>query len=168
MHIGIFGVSGSGKTTIARRIASYHPDYVGISASKLISLYGGKIDLQLLNKETVKFNQELLISAYDAFKKCNKMSILEAHVVIETISGIETIHPSILERLHLDLAIYLYLPSATIYQQRLLDEKKQRLNISEMKIDELQKTSVDIIKHVFKERLIFINPNNFEPSELKL
>ena len=59
MHIGIFGISGTGKTTLTQAFLQDKLDYFGTSASSLIANAGNDINYKLLNQDKISRNQKI-------------------------------------------------------------------------------------------------------------
>ncbi|WP_241001191.1 ATP-binding protein, partial [Pseudomonas viridiflava] len=84
MHIALFGVAGSGKSTLTKDLVSTNPEYVGLSASTLLKQIGRPIEISKIGNDSLSINQRQLITAYTSLKKTNKNTIVEFHAVIET------------------------------------------------------------------------------------
>ena len=156
MHIGLFGISGSGKTFLSDCLADRLESFSFVSASGLLKKYGGVIDYEKLQKENVSSNQEALILAYELHKKNNINTLVELHGVVETPEGEFWVPQEILKNLNLDLCFYLKANPSEIYKRRVIDSSKRRRLISEKDIKDLQDKELIYLKEIFSEKDFFI------------
>ena len=156
MIVGLFGISGSGKTYLNDKIKSYIPDLITTRASDLLKINGGEIKLQNLNKDNITNNQELLSDSLSKLATSNKDKtiIIELHNIIETLSGLSEINDDDLDALSLDAAIFIDRETNLILSNRKNDKSKQRLDKSKKEIHILSKKSLHKFEEFFSERKI--------------
>ncbi|WP_438455657.1 ATP-binding protein [Vreelandella venusta] len=156
MHIGLFGVSGSGKTFLSNFLSSVLRSFSCVSASSLLKDYGGVIDYEELKGENVSSNQEALVLAYELHKKNNINTLIELHGVIETPEGEFWVPKEILKRLSLDVCFYLKTKPDEIHKRRMLNGSKKRRLLAEKDIEVLQEKEIFYLKSVFVEGSFFV------------
>ena len=151
MRIGIFGLSGVGKSFLTNEIVSQNLDYVVTSASKLIKQASHKILLDELNSPVVKENQSILINEFESFCKIHKNQsvIVELHNVIETIDDLIQIEDDVFDNLKLDVAFFITRPPEVIFNHRLQDKSRIRANKTIAEITQLQECSLNRFKNTF-------------------
>lgn len=144
MIIGLFGLSGSGKTYLTSQLSS-ESEIIATRASQIIKQYGCEINYNRLDKKVIDLNQTVLIEGLKKFKyeKPNEIIVIELHNIIETPEGLSEINPKILFELKLDAACYLKVEPETLYQQRKYDTKRVRPEKTTKTLEQLQKRSVD-------------------------
>jgi adenylate kinase len=85
--IGLFGISGSGKTHLARRIVEMRPEMLRVSASMLLKSAHRTTGerLRTANAERVVDNQKALASAFREWRDAHEPHpvLLEAHALID-------------------------------------------------------------------------------------
>lgn len=151
MIIGVFGISGVGKTTIVKNFLSFHKHIVGFSASQLIKTYGGVIDRKKITKNDAKLNQIILLDAVTRYQKENtKPLILEMHNIIEARNGIINID-NIFSSLIVDAACFIYKDPSIIATQRANDSEKERKNTPAADIELLQEKSLLLFERRFSK-----------------
>jgi len=153
MKIGIFGLSGVGKSYLTNRILSQNSDYAVTSASKLIKQASHKTLLKDLNSPVVEENQSVLINEFEYFCKINrkKSVIIELHNVIETRDDVIQIEDDVFHNLKLDVAFFITRPAEIISSQRLQDESRIRVNTTTEKINLLQENALKRFKSTFND-----------------
>ncbi len=129
--VGLFGVSGVGKSHMAREYTSSAPDVLHVTASSLLNkardMSSG--DLRVRNTAELKSNQELIIWALDKIRSefPNNKIIFDGHLVLDTDHGLKAIELSVFRKL--DLAGYIHLVEPNIealVRRRLNDKKRDR------------------------------------------
>lgn len=156
MHIGIFGISGTGKTTLTNDFLHDKPGFFGTSASYLIANAGNDINYKSLNQDKISRNQDDLIIKYNELKIEHQNTILELHNVIEIGSGLSLIQPEILLALNLDIIFFLYTKPDEILKRRILDKTKSRKIITEKELSEIQELSLKNLISIFGEEKVHI------------
>lgn len=157
MHIGIFGLSGVGKTTLTNRLARMDKRFVVISASSLIKDRGGMIQYDELDRDRVFSNQNVLVDAYREFKVIHKNTMIELHSVIESEEGVIEIEPQVLRGLELDMAFFLKLEPGLLSERRRLDLKKKRRVADVLELECLQEQAIKICRVALGEKLRIVN-----------
>lgn len=108
MIIGIFGLSGVGKTTLVKKYISINNDVVGFSASAMIKNHGGVVNYDSLTENTVQENQKILLNSINNYEKTeDRPLIIELHNIIETPIGIVSID-DIFDSLKIDAACFIF------------------------------------------------------------
>ncbi|NOR70388.1 MAG: AAA family ATPase [Methylomarinum sp.] len=170
MKIGIFGISGAGKSFFVSKICSKNTGFIGTKASKIIAQASNKILLHELTLKQVDSNQLALINGfkyfYDKNKNKNKNIIIELHNLIETPTGIVEIDDYVIDSLNLDVACFLFIPPEIIFNQRLNDISRVRATMSICGLKELQDRSLSKFNSTFtRENIPFIKltESNLKP-----
>ncbi len=154
MIIGVFGISGVGKTTLCEKLPARFQDIKVYSASQLIKLYDGEISFNKLSRSNVDSNQLKLISVVNELKKKSPrfLYVLELHNIIETESEDIYIPKRVFESLEVNKVIFLCKEPAEILTQRLLGTKKRSLKNIES-IDDLQNKSLSYLMEIFPNEI---------------
>ncbi|MGZ8556387.1 MAG: ATP-binding protein [Sulfuricurvum sp.] len=156
MHIGIFGISGTGKTTLAQAFLQDKLDYFGTSASSLIANAGNDINYKLLNQDKISRNQKALINKYDELKIDHPNTIIELHNVIEIDDDLSLIPSEVLLDLNLDLIFFLYTEPDEILKRRILDKKKPRKIITREELKRIQELSLEHLTSTFGSKNVHV------------
>lgn len=163
MHIGLYGLSGSGKSHLSQKLRETHKDYIFISASSLIKNTGHEISPDRLSPPSIARNQEILAREITTLTKNHGKTLLELHAVIETSNGIELIDPAILASFPLDKIYYLNTRPEEIKKRRDLDKSKRRAPISIEKIQLMQNITIDsLVKAYGNDNIEFVSSENAE------
>lgn len=160
MHLGIFGLSGVGKTTLAKFIAERNVGVSATSASKLIREFGGWVEYECLNTDSVKSNQEVLVRAYNWYKNKHPNTLIELHNIIETENGLEFVDPSIILALDLDIVFFLHAPAEDIAARRLSDDSKKRRLAAVSDLRELQDIALSNLQTIFSGHVSIVEESN--------
>ncbi|SEH93576.1 adenylate kinase [Pseudomonas asplenii] len=138
MHIALFGVAGSGKSTLTKELVSTNPEYVGLSASALLKQIGRPIEISNIGSDSLSINQQQLITAYASLKQASENTIVEFHAVIETENKEFWVPIEVLRQLNPDLIFFINASPADVFYRRTHDKSKFRKIISKPKISKLQ------------------------------
>lgn len=155
MIIGVFGISGVGKTTVCTNLQQNVTNVKRISASDIIRTYGGLVDYEQLSSKNVDVNQLVLIEGVRALKIANQnlttpsIYLLELHNVLETPSGVQEVGVNIFRDLSLDLVTFLTKPAIDIAWQRQKDIKRERVLSSVDELEVLQQKAIQLFKVTF-------------------
>jgi len=157
MKIGVFGVSGVGKSFFVSKICLENTGFIGTKASKIIAQASNKILLHELSLKQVDSNQLALIEGFKYFYDKNKNIIIELHNLIETPTGIVEIDDYVIDGLNLDAACFLFISPEIIFNQRLNDISRVRATMSICGLNELQDRSLSKFNSTFtRENIPFI------------
>lgn len=161
MHIGIYGVSGSGKSSLTKMLIQAHPDYISLSASKIIKESGSEISLDYLSSSTVSANQNVLAVAMKHIAERVDNVFFELHAVIETRDSVESIDPRLLAGLPLDKIYYLDTSPVEVLYRRNSDTQKRRKHVSLEEIELLQRMTVDLLYEAYGANAVeFVRSEN--------
>lgn len=151
--IGLFGISGAGKTYTASTLAQKNSNVISVRASQIIAEYRDTISFQSLSHKVVDENQKILIEGFNKFKLVfsQKTIILELHNIIETPEGITYVDLEVFRELHIDKAIFLKLSPQALYSQRVNDKNRNRPHKTEQKLSDLQEKSLDYFCKIFEK-----------------
>jgi len=156
MHIGVFGISGTGKTTLTTSFLQDRLDYFGTSASYLIAHAGNEINYKSLNNDKISRNQEILINQYNELKNEYPNTIIELHNVIEVDAGLSWIPSEVLLALNLDFIFFLYTEADEILKRRISDTKKSRKTATAKELHKIQELSLENLISVFGKNNVHI------------
>lgn len=153
MNIGLFGLSGVGKTYLASKLTEERADLVLTRASKLINEGNQEIRYDHLNKANVDTNQLALLKGFELFKKNNqnKNILIELHNLIETPQGVVPIEDYVFNELKLDAVCFIYKTPKDIFNQRKLDKQRKRSAASEVEIESYQFQALELFKSCFNQ-----------------
>jgi adenylate kinase len=151
MNIGIFGLSGVGKTYLASKFTECRDDYILTRASLLIKEGNQEIRYDHLNRNNVNTNQLALLAGFESFKKRHEKSniIIELHNLIETPEGPVPINNSVFEKLGLDAVCFISKEAKEILHQRRLDGERKRSSATEMEIASYQDQAIELFLSCF-------------------
>lgn len=149
--IGVFGLSGVGKSKFSDEICALRNDFVCTRASEVIKAYGGVVNFDFLSEYTVPSNQKSLVHGFKEYKRSNphRNIIIELHNIIETKNSILKIEDNVFEGLSLDAACFLYSDPELILLNRVNDKKRKRSIVTSEYLGELQKESISIFENCF-------------------
>lgn len=142
MIVGLFGISGSGKTHLASSFYAKY-DVITTRASQIIERYGHEIEYHRLNKNVLDKNQSILIQGLEKLNASNpnKVIIIELHNIIETPEGLTDIDPQVLHDLNLKAVCFLDVPVELLYSRRMNDSIRNRPAKSLQELEALQSKS---------------------------
>lgn len=157
MIIGLFGLSGSGKSHLSKDFKSANPDFYCTSASKLLSSIDRPIIVDKLNEFVLDKNQEILPNLLNSLNKKNKKILIELHAIIEKQdSTIYKVDEQILLALALDYIFLLETPEELVLKQRLNDKSKNRKIISLENLIKINRLQKDYLLKIYGNKLICI------------
>lgn len=135
-RIGLYGVSGTGKTTILRELCSRTSEVIWLEGAKLvIEAYGGTLDefKMLTEKEKYFFREKAIDRAIEVQSIEKRHIIIDGHLVFA--KG-ENEFENVMTRndafFYTDY-IYLKLPAEVVFK-RLQNDKERKRNYSEAAI----------------------------------
>ncbi|KDC51622.1 AAA family ATPase [Pseudoalteromonas fuliginea] len=147
--IGLFGISGSGKSYVTQKININN--LVCTRASSLLSEKKRPINLELLDRSIINDNQVALLTLFNDFKELHSGCdvLIELHNIVETLNGHEVLPESVIHGLELDAAIFYEVSPKQLFTQRELDTKKIRKKITLKELSRLQTLSKSIFLNTF-------------------
>lgn len=159
MHIGIFGLSGAGKTSFNKWLSTKEPELLAISASKILKDAGCVISQEKIDYNNFSKNQEVLVSKYKELKKIYKNTSIELHAAIEAPSEkkIFWVPDKYLKMLELDAVIFLEVEPSELTKRRKADLIKKRPELDEKTLTSLQSLAIANLKAIYKDRLLIIS-----------
>lgn len=160
MHIALFGIAGSGKSTLTKELVSTNPQYVGLSASTLLKQKGRPIEISEIEKNDLSTNQQHLLTAYASLKSSNENTIVEFHAVIETNNTEFWVPIDILKQLEPDLIFFINANPVDVFYRRTQDKSKLRRIISETEISKLQSMALLHMLEAYGKDKITITRNS--------
>lgn len=167
MIIGLFGLSGSGKSHVSKDFKSSNTDFYCTSASKILSSIDRPIELDKIDKVILDKNQEALPNLLKELHKENPNILIELHAVIENQdSTFYKVNKDVLLALELDYVFLLNISEKTILKQRLNDKNKNRRKISLDDLIKLNHLQKDYLLQIYGENVNTIN--NCQDLEKKL
>lgn len=143
MNIGLFGLSGVGKSHLTLSFCAVNHGFIGIKASEIIKSYNNKIDFFELRKSVVNNNQEMLIVGFKDYRRqySTRNIIIELHNLIETPVGVVEIDDMVFDALDLDAVCFLEAPVGRLLNQRDSDSSRVRDSLSYDELADLQNRS---------------------------
>lgn len=160
MHIALFGIAGSGKSTLTQELVSSNPQYVGLSASTLLKQKGRPIEITEIERDNLSINQQHLITAYASLKNSNENTIVEFHAVIETSNAEFWVPSEVLKQLKPDLIFFINASPIDVFYRRTQDKSKTRRIISEIEISKLQSMALLHVAKAYGKYKITITSNS--------
>lgn len=140
MNIGLFGLSGVGKSYLATQLCKVDEHLICVRASEIIKSYGHHIQYHQLKHNVVEGNQHILINGFKQFISThpNTDIIIELHNVIESPEGSIDIDDIIFTQLNLDAVCFIELNPEQIIKQRSEDSGRVRHITSATELSNLQ------------------------------
>lgn len=160
MIIGLFGLSGSGKSTIRKEFSKKYSSFYCISASEILKNANKPIVNNSLDTIALDNNQAFLVSKIKELKLRYRNIFIELHAIIEDKNGDSyLVNAWVLKNLNLDKIYVIDIPPSQIFNQCRFDTEKQRICSFE-KISKEQIRQKQYLKNVFRDRSIFIRNFN--------
>ncbi|MDG0806814.1 AAA family ATPase [Pectobacterium brasiliense] len=153
MIIGLYGISGVGKTTFTKKLKSRCSEIEFFSASSLIEKYKGFIDYDHLNEDVVASNQIKLLDAVNFIhiNETNRIFVIELHNLIETKNGVVFIDEKVLSDLRLDRVFFIKKEPKIIKMNR-DNDLKRRHPASDEEIENIQRESLSYFMRLYEGR----------------
>ena len=150
--IALVGISGVGKTTFLKRLAS-EIEFQHLTAGTLIS--AGKAleqqDRDQLRMSNIDENQQLLIAGFHHAKdKAALFVVMDGHVVIHTEQGLKNIGADVFDALGIDAMVHLVADPMHIFEHRTRDTSRNRPTLSEQQLKEHQDASLLAAQEICK------------------
>lgn len=161
MHIGIFGLSGSGKTYLRKKFLERFSNYFGISASQILRDAGVDLEAQLFSKENLDNNQHLLLEAYEQLKLKYANTFVELHAVVEGEKDLYWVPSEVLKKLGLDVVVFLSVSPSQLYNQRMNDLDRARLKKSISELKSMQDAAIQYLYRVYGSKLLISDYHSF-------
>lgn len=156
MIIGLFGISGSGKTFVRQKFQDAHKDFKCYSASELLQEANRPIDRFSLKPRTLDENQFKLVQVLKE-KSMNSNIFIELHSIIEQSDNSSYfVAKDILLSFNLDYIFLLDTYPKDLLRQRQIDKVKKRPSISIAKLEELSIKQKKYLIEIFNNKLLII------------
>ena len=128
--IGVFGISGVGKSTLIRRAGDRVP-LLHLQASDLIKSRLGKQSVQPSSEELrqgrVLDNQRLMIDEFlDRVSKAEGIVVFDGHTIVDAPTGLIEVPLSVFKELKLDEIVFIEDVPETIAARRATDTSRAR------------------------------------------
>ena len=148
--IGVFGVSGVGKTFLISGFVRDNPEFIHVQASSLIktALKNSKLtseNLRSLNPSGILENQGLLAAAFATTRENypDKFVLLDAHSVIDSDNGLIHVSCNDIAGLRLSHLVFLRDSPESIISRRAKDAERLRPNRTQEQIAHYQSAALD-------------------------
>lgn len=156
MIIGLFGLSGSGKTYVRKQFEEAHEDFKCFSASELLTEANRPIAKRSLDQRTLDLNQLTLIEILKEKAKRNNIFI-ELHALIEKNDNRPyLVDKQVLLSLSLDYCFLLEISPKKLLNQRKFDFTKNRNLLSSAELYQLSLYQRNHLLEIFKSKLIVV------------
>lgn len=138
MNIGLFGLSGVGKSYLTSSFCAIYNEFIGIKASEIIKSGNNKIDFFELKPSIINDNQDALITGFKNYQRRHPEHniIIELHNLIEIPGGVSEIDDGVFDALDLGAVCFLEAPIERLLNQREIDSSRVR---TVMPFDELER-----------------------------
>ena len=157
MIIGLFGLSGSGKSSLRYAFEKKHSNFYCTSASELLKKLNRTISLQSLNTYELNTNQNILVSKINHLATTYKNIFIELHAIIESQNDkTYIVDKTTLQSLNLDYIFILDTPAQEILIHRMNDPIKKRPSISLDEITRLANLQSKYLKKIYANKVQFI------------
>jgi adenylate kinase len=127
MVLGLFGISGVGKSYLSAKLVRQFPDLLHLQASQLLRTAHASSGetLRTANADTIAQNQIALGDAFNSARKGqeHKSVILDAHSVIDNDKGLVAIHVDAIRPLSLTHILFVSATPEVIIQRRAGDDR---------------------------------------------
>ena len=131
--IGVFGLSGVGKSTVVKRVVSESGRLArSVNAGELIRRRRGEVEggrnLRLLTAEEILSNQELLVAEFaeERSKGEAPVLLLDGHCVVDNGERLVTVPPYVIEQLYLSALVFIQASPEAIAKRRSDDGRRAR------------------------------------------
>ena len=149
--IGVFGLSGVGKSTTLQRVVNESEGLATVvNAGSLIgrrALNNGLGEtLRLLPTEDILHNQEILVEelARERAIVGIEVILLDGHCVVDNGDQLVPIPVEIIERLNLSALVFVQEETEKIRTRRLRDEKRKRPDLSSTELTMQQRRALEV------------------------
>lgn len=141
--IGIFGVSGVGKTTLIEHMRSAEPDWVHVSGGTLIQESRQtqlRDDLRVVSHDIILTNQTVMLESLSALKHSLKTPLLifDGHLTIDAADGVFDVPMEVVSMLGLSAMVFVHDDPESILRNRSSDKTRQRSKRSGKEIGQEQ------------------------------
>lgn len=131
--VGIFGVSGVGKTTLINHVIAQHPHWICVSAGSLIQESQRDIArdaLRSLSNEEILKNQEAIVLGIRQKREgvVAELLLLDAHLILDAGIDLFEIPLDVIGRLYLDAIVFVEDVPEHVLERRKADSGRIRAN----------------------------------------
>lgn len=144
--IGVFGLSGVGKTTLIETFVRNNPEYLSLQAGTLIKrgIDNPEKNRDLLRSNDISKNQKILVREYNYEKSLStsKGLIFDGHMVVDTDIDLIIIPIGVIKALQLDKIVAVTASGKCILSQRTLDlsRKRPRKSVHAIELQQIEST----------------------------
>ena len=118
----LFGLSGVGKTTLARRVADACPEFIHAEGGALLAsaLHLERDQLRLSPPETIRRNQQILVQAFDALRQQHpgRPVLFEGHLIIDNGMTLVEVPVEVVRALRPEILIWVFDDPSVIAKRR--------------------------------------------------
>ncbi len=148
--VGVFGISGAGKTTLISEVVRCQPTWQRVSAGSLIQEYLPDVErdaLRALSQGRILDNQEAIVRGLFARRRdgTSEVVLFDGHVLIES-EGLAEVPLDVIRRLMLDAMLFVHDAPDQIARRRQSDQHRSRAERSIEEIDRLQARECAIVE----------------------
>ena len=134
-RVGLYGISGCGKTTLAKHFANKYDTYMWIPGSKpLADLVGGDISVfqKLPEEEKIRYRKKAIQNAFKMQETRKKNIIIDGHYCFFKSPNYEVVMTDEDRKFYTDF-VYMNLPAEEIFIRQENDtERKRNYTIQEI------------------------------------
>lgn len=154
--IGVFGVSGVGKTTLISEVVRDEPVWQRVSAGSLIQEYLPEVErdaFRSLSRDRILDNQEAIVRGLSAKRNegASEGILFDGHLLIDSGQDLVEIPFDIIRRLMLDAMLYVHDAPDQIAQRRQSDSSRHRAQRSIEEITQEQLLASAIAERYARE-----------------
>lgn len=155
--IGVFGISGVGKTTFINALIAKQPNWLHISAGTLLQgrlMHVARDALRVRSEGGVLANQEIIVHGLSTWRQRTECdaAFFDGHLLIDSDTAVVEIPCDVIRRLELDAIIFLHGEASEIAQRRASDTSRARAFRSKEQLAAEQRKAMNLAQR-FSEDL---------------